>query len=88
MTQYLNETKESLLAMVRLTTAQDDILVQLQILSDFSYAWHLIDNLTPLMQEQVSHILSTFLGCLLDTVDLLMFDHLVSLFKSHVICII
>ena len=52
-TQYLNETKESLLAMVRLTTAQDDILVQLQILSDFSYAWHLIDSLTPLMQEQV-----------------------------------
>ena len=52
-TQYLNETKESLLAMVRLTTAQDDILVQLQILSDFSYAWHLIDSLTPLMQQQV-----------------------------------
>ena len=52
----MNETKESLLAMVRLTTAQDDVLVQLQIFSDFSYAWQLVNNLTPLMQEQVSNI--------------------------------
>ena len=52
-TQYLSETKDSLLTMVRLAGAEDDILVQLQILSDFSYAWTLIDNFTPLMQAQV-----------------------------------
>ena len=45
-TQYLSETRESLLAMIRLAGAEDDFLVQLQILSDFSYAWHIIDNFT------------------------------------------
>ena len=34
-TQYLTETKDSLMAMIRLAGAEDDILVQLQILSDF-----------------------------------------------------
>ena len=67
-TQYLSETKDSLLTMVRLAGAEDDILVQLQILSDFSYAWSLIDNFTQLMQAQiktdprrVSELRSTFL---------------------------
>ena len=45
-TQYLAETKEALLSMIRLAGAEDDFLVQLQILSDFSYAWHIIDNFT------------------------------------------
>ena len=68
MTQYLSETKDSLLTMVRLAAAEDDVLVQLQILSDFSYAWSLIDNFTQLMQSQiktdprrVSELRSTFL---------------------------
>ena len=67
-TQYLSETKDSLLTMVRLAGAEDDVLVQLQILSDFSYAWTLIDNFTPLMQTQikteprrVAELRSTFL---------------------------
>ena len=67
-TQYLSETKDSLLTMVRLAAAEDDVLVQLQILSDFSYAWSLIDNFTQLMQAQiktdprrVSELRSTFL---------------------------
>ena len=34
-TQYLAETKEALLAMIRLAGAEDGVLVQLQILSDF-----------------------------------------------------
>ena len=34
-TQYLTETKEALLAMIRLAGAEDGVLVQLQILSDF-----------------------------------------------------
>ena len=35
MTQYITETKDSLMTMIRLAGAEDDILVQLQILSDF-----------------------------------------------------
>ena len=38
------------MSMIRLAGAEDDILVQLQILSDFSYAWHMIDQFTQLMQ--------------------------------------
>ena len=34
-TQYITETKDSLMTMIRLAGAEDDILVQLQILSDF-----------------------------------------------------
>ena len=67
-TQYLTETKEALMSMIRLAGAEDDILVQLQILSDFSYAWHLIDQFTGLMQDQikreprrVAELRSTFL---------------------------
>ena len=68
MTQYLTETKEALMSMIRLAGAEDDVLVQLQILSDFSYAWHLIDQFTGLMQDQikreprrVAELRSTFL---------------------------
>ena len=46
----MTETKDSLMSMIRLAGAEDDILVQLQILSDFSYAWHMIDQFTQLMQ--------------------------------------
>jgi len=52
-TQYISETKDSLLTMIRLAGAEDDILVQLQILSDFSYGWHIVDNFTGLMQSQI-----------------------------------
>lgn len=67
-TQYLAETRAGLLEMVKLTQAQDDVLVQvgrlfsslppfpqLQILADFSYGWQVVHAMTPLMQEQVPH---------------------------------
>ena len=49
-TQYLTETKDALMSMIKLAAAEDDVLVQLQILSDFSYGWQLIDQFTVLMQ--------------------------------------
>ena len=65
------------MSMIRLAGAEDDILVQLQILSDFSYAWHMIDQFTQLMQvryfieicrmPRVNKIIITFLQKVLMT---------------------
>lgn len=39
--------------MDRTLNIEDDILVNLQIIGDFSYAWNAIDNFTELMQELI-----------------------------------
>lgn len=39
--------------MVHIMNIKEDILVDLQIIGDISYAWNAIDNYTTLMQEGI-----------------------------------
>ncbi|CAH0381661.1 unnamed protein product [Bemisia tabaci] len=51
--QNLKEAKESLTSMIRSEGMKESLLITLQIVSDFSYAWQLVDAYTPYMQEQI-----------------------------------
>ncbi|CAH0547854.1 unnamed protein product [Brassicogethes aeneus] len=48
--QFLSETRKDLHRMVRNMNIKEDVLINLQIIGDVSYAWELIDSYTPIMQ--------------------------------------
>ncbi|XP_030385833.1 WASH complex subunit homolog 5 [Scaptodrosophila lebanonensis] len=52
--QFLQETREYLNQMAQLINIKDDIEIQIQMITDFSYAWLLLQrDFTPLMQENI-----------------------------------
>lgn len=51
--QRLDEVLMSLNNMVHLLNFKDSILVDLQAIGDFSYAWYLIDGFTAIMQQSI-----------------------------------
>ncbi|XP_003385312.1 PREDICTED: WASH complex subunit strumpellin-like [Amphimedon queenslandica] len=51
--QFLEDTKGYLIKMLRTVNIKEDNLSQLEIIADLSYAWILIDNYTPYMQEGI-----------------------------------
>ncbi|XP_037938965.1 WASH complex subunit homolog 5 [Teleopsis dalmanni] len=52
--QYLLETRNYLHKMIQILNVKEDILINLQIISDFSYAWLLIDrDFTTTMQQSI-----------------------------------
>ncbi|XP_019864763.1 WASH complex subunit 5 isoform X2 [Aethina tumida] len=48
--QFLSETRKDMHQMVRNMNIKEDVLINLQIIGDISYAWELIDAYTPIMQ--------------------------------------
>lgn len=48
--QFLAETRKYLDQMIRTMNIKEDILINLQIIGDISYAWELIDYYTNIMQ--------------------------------------
>lgn len=51
--QCLEETRNLLKTMLRLSTVKEDWLVALQIIGDFNYAWIIIGSYTDLMQSGI-----------------------------------
>ncbi|XP_075161165.1 WASH complex subunit strump [Haematobia irritans] len=52
--QYLMETRDFLTRMMQIITVKEDILINIQLISDLSYAWHLIDrDFTTIMQDSI-----------------------------------
>ena len=52
--QYLMETREYLTRMMQIINVKENILINIQLISDLSYAWHLIDrDFTTIMQESI-----------------------------------
>lgn len=48
--QFLTETRKLLHQMIRNMNIKEDVLITMQIISDLSYGWELIDYFTPYMQ--------------------------------------
>lgn len=48
--QFLTETRKLLHQMIRNMNIKEDVLITMQIISDLSYGWELIDCFTPYMQ--------------------------------------
>lgn len=51
--EYIRECSAFLRRMHRILDIEDKLLVDLQIIGDFSYAWFAIDNFTILMQDLI-----------------------------------
>ncbi|XP_052843945.1 WASH complex subunit homolog 5 [Drosophila gunungcola] len=52
--QQLQETRDMLNRMAQLINLKEDIEIHIQMITDFSYAWHLLQrDFTPLMQEHI-----------------------------------
>lgn len=51
--QLLHETRDYLRQMIHMLNIKDDILVTLQLIGDFSYAWRIVDSFTPIMQSSI-----------------------------------
>ncbi|XP_017043328.1 WASH complex subunit homolog 5 [Drosophila ficusphila] len=52
--QQLQETRDMLNRMTQLINLKEDIEIHIQMITDFSYAWHLLQrDFTPLMQEHI-----------------------------------
>lgn len=51
--QFLLDTKGYLQEMIRTVNVSEKTLADLDIVSDFSYAWHLINEYTPLMHHKI-----------------------------------
>ncbi|CAD7002477.1 unnamed protein product [Ceratitis capitata] len=52
--QYLLETREFLHRMIQIINVKEDILINIQLISDLSYAWRLLDrDFTTIMQENI-----------------------------------
>ncbi|KAH8392056.1 hypothetical protein KR200_010392 [Drosophila serrata] len=52
--QHVQETREMLSHMAQLINLKEDIEIQIQMITDFSYAWHLLQrDFKPLMQEHI-----------------------------------
>lgn len=54
-TQYLNETRRKLHHMIRTLNIREDFLITLQLVSDLSYAWLIIDSYTSHMQTAIKN---------------------------------
>lgn len=52
--QRLEEILVSLNNMINLLSIKDSILIDLQAIGDFSYAWYLIDGFTPAMHQSIT----------------------------------
>lgn len=48
--QYLTEIRRDMYQMIRTMNIKEDVLINLQIIGDVSYAWELIEYYTPIMQ--------------------------------------
>lgn len=48
--QYLMEIRKDMYQMIRNMNIKEDVLINLQIIGDISYAWELIDFYTSIMQ--------------------------------------
>lgn len=51
--QYLTETREILHNMLCTTTMNEDTMIALNIITDFCYAWNIIDTFIPMMQSLI-----------------------------------
>ncbi|XP_065176777.1 WASH complex subunit 5-like [Sycon ciliatum] len=51
--QFLLETRKFLHQMIRTINIKEEVLIQMQIIGDLSYAWQIIDNYTVFMQEAI-----------------------------------
>ncbi|XP_067646420.1 WASH complex subunit homolog 5 [Eurosta solidaginis] len=52
--QYLLETREFLHRMIQIINVKEDILINMQLIGDLSYAWRLLDrDFTTIMQESI-----------------------------------
>ncbi|XP_067928374.1 WASH complex subunit 5-like [Watersipora subatra] len=51
--QFLADTRKFLHQMIRTINIKDEVLINLQIVADLSYAWQIIDSYTNYMQEGV-----------------------------------
>ncbi|CAH1180444.1 unnamed protein product [Phaedon cochleariae] len=51
--QFLAETRKQLDQMIRTANIKEDVLINLQIIGDISYAWELIDYYTNIMQHGI-----------------------------------
>lgn len=51
--EYIRECSAFLRRMHRILDIEDNLLIDLQIIGDFSYAWFAIDNFTVLMQDLI-----------------------------------
>nr|XP_023013029.1 WASH complex subunit 5 [Leptinotarsa decemlineata] len=51
--QFLSETRKFLDQMIRTMSVKEDVLINLQIIGDLSYAWELIDFYTNIMQHGI-----------------------------------
>jgi len=50
---FIEETKKSLLHMVRSVNVKKSYLINISHISDFSYAWNVIDDYMPLIQQRI-----------------------------------
>lgn len=48
--QYLMEIRRDMYQMIRNMNIKEDILINLQMIGDITYAWEIIDAYTPIMQ--------------------------------------
>lgn len=53
--QWIDECLKYLNIMVRSVNVKDKVMIHLQIIADLSYAWKLIDQFTPLMQDAIKN---------------------------------
>ncbi|KAI5713146.1 hypothetical protein M8J75_014032 [Diaphorina citri] len=53
--QWIDECIKYLNIMVRSVNVKDKVMIHLQIIADLSYAWKLIDQFTPLMQDAIKN---------------------------------
>lgn len=76
MSQTIKDTHSYLREMMKTISVKDNVLIDLQIIGDFSYAWYHIDRFTSLMQNTIKDepsfviklratFLKVFINCLL-----------------------
>lgn len=53
--QYLTETCQYLYQMMNTINIREDMLINLQLIGDLSYAWNIIDDFTDIMQESIKN---------------------------------
>ncbi|KJE94402.1 strumpellin, variant [Capsaspora owczarzaki ATCC 30864] len=53
--QFLAETRTYLHQMIRTINIKEEVLVNIELIADISYAWEIIDLFTPFMQESIKH---------------------------------
>lgn len=51
--QFMCETTDFLHQMIHMLNVKDDVLITIQLIGDFSYAWRVVDNLTRIMQDSI-----------------------------------